>query len=105
MTFGLEPSSLEGIRRVLARHPSVTEAIVFGSRALSREHARSDVDLALRGNLQSLDAEQIALELDELPLPVRFDVQALNSIQHPALREHISRVGQSLYRRIDPKPV
>ena len=101
MTFGLTPDSLESIRRILARHPEVSEAILFGSRALDRAQPQSDVDLALCGDLQSLDAERIALELDELPLPVHFDVQALSSIRHRELLEHISRVGQSLYRRAD----
>ena len=104
MTFGLTPDSIESIRRILAGHPEVSEAIVFGSRALDRAHHRSDVDLALCGDLQSLDAERIALELDELPLPVHFDVQTLNSIQHRQLREHISRAGQSLYRRAERAP-
>ena len=99
MSFDLSPDSVESIRHILARHPKVSEAIIFGSRALDRAHPRSDVDLALCGDLQSLDAERIALELDELPLPVHFDVQALNSIRHRELREHISRVGKSLYRR------
>lgn len=101
MSFDLTPDSIESIRRILARHPEVSEAIVFGSRALGRSHPRSDVDLALCGDLQSLDAERIALELDELPLPVHFDVQTLNAIRHRELREHIFRVGQSLYRRAD----
>lgn len=104
MTFGLTPESLESVRLILARHQAVSEAIIFGSRALDRAHPRSDVDLALCGDLQPLDAERIALELDELPVPVRFDVQALNSIRHRELREHISRVGKSLYRRADPVP-
>ena len=62
MSFDLTPDSIESIRRILARHPEVSEAIVFGSRALGRSHPRSDVDLALCGDLQSLDAERIALE-------------------------------------------
>ena len=99
MNFGLTPDALDSIRRILARHPEVSEAIIFGSRALDRAHSRSDVDLALCGDLQSLDAERIALELDELPLPLHFDVQTLNSIRHRELREHVSRVGQTLYRR------
>ena len=99
MNFGLTADSLESVRLILARHPAVSEAIIFGSRALDRADPRSDVDLALCGDLQPRDAEHIALELDELPLPVHFDVQAMNSIRHRELREHISRVGQSLYRR------
>jgi hypothetical protein len=66
---------------------------------LGREHARSDVDLALTGDLDALEAEGIALELDDLPLPVRFDVQLSEGIRHSALRTHIARVGQRLYSR------
>ncbi len=99
MNFGLTADSIEAIRLVLGRHPAVSEALVFGSRALDRQHARSDIDVALCGDLPSLEAERIALELDDLPLPLHFDVQALNSIRHRELREHISRVGKSLYRR------
>ncbi len=99
LSFGLSETTLAAIRAVLARHPDVQEAIVFGSRALGREHPRSDVDIALRGGLSALEAEGIALELEELPVPVRFDVQSLNAIHHRQLREHIARVGQVLYAR------
>ena len=104
MTFGLTPDALDSIRRILARHPEVSEAIIFGSRALDRAQPQSDVDLALCGKVQAVDAERIALELDELPLPLHFDVQALDSIRHRELREHVSRLGKSLYRRPDRLP-
>ena len=90
---------MAAIRDVLARHPSVQEAVVFGSRALGRENPRSDVDIALRGNLPPLETEGIALELEELPVPVRFDVQSLGSIRHRRLLEHIERAGKLLYSR------
>lgn len=99
MKFGLPETTLASIREVLARHPAVQEAVVFGSRALGREHARSDVDIALRGPLPTLEAEGIALELEELPVAVQFDVQRLDAIHHRGLREHIARVGQVLYSR------
>jgi predicted nucleotidyltransferase len=99
MKFGLNDTALDSIRTVLARHPDVREAIVFGSRALGWEHSRSDIDLALEGDLHALDAEGVALELDELSLPFHFDVQIASEVRHPALREHIQRAGQLLYRR------
>jgi hypothetical protein len=61
------------------------------------------VDIALRGNLPPLEAEGIALELEELPVPVRFDVQSLGAIHHRALLEHIERAGKLLYSR-KPEP-
>jgi predicted nucleotidyltransferase len=99
MTFGLSETTVTAIRDELTRHPAVQEAIVFGSRALGRENPHSDVDIALRGNLPLLEAEGIALELEELPVPVRFDVQSLGAIRHPGLLKHIARVGKLLYSR------
>ena len=48
-------------------------------------------------------AEAIAAELDELPLPYRFDVQAYEAIRYQPLREHIDRVGKSFYARTEPR--
>ena len=90
---GLDPRALNLIRDVLSRHPAVTGAILFGSRAKGTARPASDVDLALEGVNTPLEAEEIAGELEELPPPYRFDVQALSAIRHAALREHIERVG------------
>jgi hypothetical protein len=37
--------------------------------------------------------------LEELPLPCRLDMQAYDTIGYARLREHIARVGVTLYRR------
>jgi len=102
MNFGLTEDALEAIRAVLVRYPEVEEAVVFGSRSLRRDHPPSDVDLALHGEVSPLDAESIALELNDLPLPFQFDVQALAAIRHRGLRAHIARAGQILYRKGAP---
>jgi len=41
-------------------------------------------------------------ELDELPLPYRFDVKPFASIRLQALRDHIERVGIPLYPVASP---
>jgi predicted nucleotidyltransferase len=99
MNFGLSEEALEAIRAVLGRYPAVEEAVVFGSRSLGREHPRSDVDIALLGEISPLEAENIALELDDLPLPFHFDVQALAAISHGGLLAHIARAGQTIYHK------
>jgi predicted nucleotidyltransferase len=76
----LQPSELELVRSVLRLHPEVDRATLFGSRAKGTHHERSDVDLALSGELGLLGAEAIAAELEELPL-----------------LEHIERVGVVIY--------
>ena len=80
------------ISSVLNLHPEVSQVKLFGSRAKGCHTPASDIDLALWG-VDALQAESIAAELDELPLPYRFDVKAFESIKQHSLREHIQRRG------------
>jgi len=97
----LTPRELGLIAGVLQRHPALTSATLFGSRAKGTHAPQSDIDIALRGLPQgaagALSAQAIAAELDELPLPQQFDVQAYEHISSPALRQHIERVGICIY--------
>ena len=56
----------------------------------------------LTGSVRA-DKVTIAGELEDLPLPYTFDVQAYGAIHHPPLREHIDRVGKSFYARTEPR--
>ena len=98
-SFGLTDAEREMIRAVLRRHADVTEARNFGSRAKGNFQPNSDIDLVLWGNLSVSAIATIAGELDELPLPYTFDVQAYDAIRYPPLHERIDRVGQSFYSR------
>ena len=80
------------ISSVLNRHSEVSQVKLFGSRAKGCHTPASDIDLALWG-VDALQAESIAAELDELPLPYRFDIKAFESIKQDSLREHIQRRG------------
>jgi predicted nucleotidyltransferase len=73
--------------------------VLFGSRAKGTAKPSSDIDLAIDGLMHELHAEALARELDELPLPYRFDVQASQCMRHDAVREHIARVGIVIYTR------
>ena len=94
---GLTEPELSLILGVLRQHRDITGAILFGSRAKGTASPSSDVDLALEGITQELQAAAIARELDELPLPYRFDVQALAAIRNVPLRDHIQRVGRRIH--------
>lgn len=82
---------------VLRRHPEVTSAKLFGSRAKGTHAPHSDVDVAVWGEVNDIQAEAIGAELDELPLPYRFEVKPFACIRLQALRDHIERVGIPLY--------
>jgi predicted nucleotidyltransferase len=96
-TLPLSPRESGLMVDVFRAHPEIAEVRLFGSRAKGTHAPHSDVDLALWGNVNSLQAEAIAAELDELPLPYHFDVLAFDSIKLQPLREHIERVGIRLY--------
>jgi uncharacterized protein len=98
VTAPLSTAELAMLRGVFVKHPEVLSAVLFGSRAKGTHSPHSDVDLALRGEIAPLRAEAIASELDELPMPYIFDVQPLDSIENYTLREHIERVGITIYR-------
>ena len=96
---GLTPHEVDLIRGVLRRFPAIREVILYGSRAKGTYRPESDVDLALIGVDDAIQAEAVADELDALPLPYRFDVKAFSCIKYVPLREHMARVGVTLYRR------
>jgi len=97
----LPSKALEMIRAVLARHPEVTSAILFGSRAKGIHREASDIDLALDGDLSALQAEAIEAELEELSMPQTFDLCILDKVP-ASVREHIGRVGVPIFSRTDP---
>jgi predicted nucleotidyltransferase len=97
MNEALPARDLELLRAVFRRHPEVKEVRLFGSRAKGTQSASSDVDLAVWGDIDALQAEALAAELDDLSLPYKYDVMSFATIRLPALREHIERVGLSVY--------
>ena len=96
-TTGLTPHELSLAAGVFRRHPEIRLVRLFGSRAKGTHTPRSDVDLAVWGDVDAVRAEAIAAELDELPLPYRFEVKPFECIKLRSLREHIERVGIVIY--------
>ena len=100
MRFGLGEQTLARIRAVLAAHPAVEQAVLYGSRAKGTHKPGSDIDLTLCGQtLTTRDVSRIAEALDALDLPYVIDLSAFGQLHHAALREHIERVGVVIYER------
>ncbi|GHV29971.1 hypothetical protein FACS1894167_10040 [Synergistales bacterium] len=93
---GLSENALRLIQNVISG-TKVTKALLFGSRAKGNFRANSDIDIALCGDITVMEAEEIAAQLELLPLPFTFDAQSFNEIKNAELREHIARVGVTLY--------
>ena len=101
MRYGLTPNILERIIDVFASISKVEEVIIYGSRAMGNYREGSDIDLVLKGHdLNVADLVKIGAELDNLDLPYRFDLLVFNKIENRDLLDHIDRVGETIYKRV-----
>ena len=98
--LGLRQQDLDLVVSVLSTFPTLSEAIVFGSRAKGNYRMGSDVDIALKGENLNLDViNTISFLLnEETTLPYKFDVLNYHSIKNDELLAHINRVGVSIYK-------
>ena len=102
MNPGLPASTVAQIHGVLSRHPEVERAILYGSRAKGNFKPGSDIDLTLSGSgLDERIRGRIDEELDDLLLPWEMDLLQFDRITNPDLREHIDRVGQVFYAKLE----
>ncbi|MEZ7884785.1 MAG: restriction endonuclease subunit S [Bacteroidales bacterium] len=100
MPFGLKDNDYKLIKNVFHSISKIEEVIVFGSRAMGTEKPGSDVDLALKGNDIKLDdIMKLKHKLEELPIIYDFDVINYETINTPALIEHIDRHGILFYKK------
>jgi len=99
VNYGLTNRDLAQILAALHQFPQIEEALVFGSRAKGNYKPGSDVDLAVKGkNISYQNVTHLSTRLNEdLPLPYFFDVVHYETLDNPALIDHIDRVGKVLY--------
>ena len=102
--YGLPAQTVEEIRIVLAAHPKVEKAVIYGSRAKGNYKPGSDIDLTLHGQgLSHTELLNMMSDLDDLLQPYMIDLSLYRMIDHAGLRDHIQRVGREFYRRQDAK--
>jgi predicted nucleotidyltransferase len=100
MKYGLPEHTVDQICAVLAQHPAVERAVLYGSRAKGNYRAGSDIDLTLFGAaLTPAECATIAEALDDLLLPYSIDLSLFAELRHPELEAHIQRVGVVFYAR------
>lgn len=96
MKLGLSEKHFQLIVETL-KQANIDRAMVFGSRAKGNWRENSDIDIAVFG--EGVNVGSLVAQLDELPMPYKFDIVDYNSINSCALREHIDRVGIEIYTK------
>jgi predicted nucleotidyltransferase len=100
MNHGLSEDTVKRIQEVLAHFPEVEKAVLYGSRAKGNYRPGSDIDLTLCGcGLEQSHLARIDEALDDLLLPYKIDLSGMASLTHPALLDHIRRVGRVFYEK------
>ena len=99
----LPPAILKQLLAVFAHYPELTAVKLFGSYATGRATPRSDIDLATVGIADRLRVGRLALDLEDLPIPQKCDVQAYESISYEPLKRHIDEWGITIYESLAKK--
>ena len=104
LRFGLTEKTINEICAVLAAHPEVDQAILYGSRAKGTFKRGSDIDLTLVGgsDLTLTVLYRIMEEIDDLLHPYMMDLSIFRHISDPDVRDHIQRVGVTFYAKDVP---
>ena len=95
----LPETTLQELKKVFAGYQDLVEVVLYGSYATGRATPRSDIDLAARGMPDRYRLGRLALDLEDLPIPQKCDLQAYESINYEPLKRHIDEMGIIIYRR------
>lgn len=99
--YGLRQQHLDEIIEVASSYKEVDELLIYGSRATGKHRKGSDVDLAIKGDLATIEtAFDLKWHLqEETWLPYLFDVTNYNTISSQGLKQDIDNEGQLIYKR------
>ena len=96
---GLPPSVQNQLLSVFEQYPDLAAVRLYGSYAAGKATPRSDIDLATLGIVDRHLLGRLALDLEDLPIPQKCDVQAYESIDYEPLRSHIDDRGITIYEK------
>ena len=92
---------LQRLKTAFAAYPDLTEVVLYGSYATGKATSRSDIDLATKGIADRYRLGRLALDLEDLPIPQKCDVQAYENIAYEPLKRHIDERGITIYENIN----
>lgn len=95
--YGLSEANGQRMLDILSAFTEVREVILFGSRAKGNYKPGSDIDIAVKGAITKDVQARLLTAFEESLLPYFVDVVVYDRLQNEALREHIDRVGVTLF--------
>ena len=96
--MNLHSKHLKTLQTLFSKHPTIAQALLFGSRALGTHKESSDIDIVLKGDITPTLLAHLKEELEDSTLPYFCDI--LDYERAPQeLKEHIDTHALSLYKR------
>ncbi|MCL1944922.1 MAG: nucleotidyltransferase domain-containing protein [Firmicutes bacterium] len=98
-SIGISKHAFCTIVDIISQFDCVNSAKVFGSRAKGNYKKYSDIDICLFGKISSIDIGRINSLLDDCSIIYICDVLAYDTISNQELKDHIDRVGITIYNK------
>lgn len=96
--MNLHSKHLKTLQTLFSKHPTIAQALLFGSRALGTHKESSDIDIVLKGDITPTLLAHLKEELEDSTLPYFCDI--LDYERAPQeLKEHIDIHALTLYKR------
>ncbi|PFM75222.1 DNA polymerase III subunit beta [Bacillus sp. AFS077874] len=101
MKYGLSEKDLSAIIQAASSFDAIDRVILFGSRAKGNYRPTSDIDLAIYGDQVNFHiVSKLHARLEDLShMPYLFDIVDGTHLTHQALKRHIERVGQVIFKK------
>ena len=96
-TPDLTGSTMQRLTQVFESYPELRQVRLYGSRATGKATPRSDIDLVTLGIVNEHRLGRLALDLDDLPISQKCDLQAYESIRYAPFKRHIDTYGITIY--------
>ena len=82
---------------------NIIKIVLFGSRARGDFHETSDIDLAIYGNLSSIEKSLVINDIESLPYLFKFDIIFIDKNTNKELLKNIENEGIFLINRFQNK--
>ncbi|GHU38855.1 hypothetical protein FACS1894190_01410 [Spirochaetia bacterium] len=101
MMYGLSDQTLETLEALFKKYAGIQEVVLYGSRAKGNYKSGSDIDLSLHtdDSFTSSDLSNLSNDFDDSNMPYFVDVNIFSKLNSDSLKDHIQRVGKTLYKK------
>ena len=101
----LPEGTLQRLKTAFSAFPDLAAVVLYGSYATGKATSRSDIDLVTKGISDRYRLGRLELDLEDLPIPQKCDVQAYESISYEPLKRQIDEWGVVIYENENVREV